>query len=86
MARGQHPEAEEHVLADEIKKMQGRQETEEEEKQRQCKSTMREVRKGNETRMGRALKVQVRRESAWVRRHQRQGQAKPDQALKIKNK
>lgn len=54
-------------MADGVKCEEGRETRGRREKQRQCKSTMREVRKGNETRMGRALKVQVRRESAWVR-------------------
>lgn len=74
-------------MADGVKCEEGRETRGRREKQRQCKSTMREVRKGNETRMGRALKVQVRRESAWVRSTRgKRGQAKPDQALKIRDK
>jgi len=54
-------------LADGVKREEGRETRGRREKQRPCKGTMREVRKGNETGMGRALKVQVQRESAWVR-------------------
>ena len=56
------------------------------EKQRQCRGTMRELRKGNETQMGRALKMQVLQQPEWVRStHQRQErQAKHDQEFEDK--